>query len=391
MKRILAILTLILFAIPTAPAALAADTSPPQLVDFTIQADDFGRMSADIANSDASAKVRFIISDDSEIALPNLLIKSLSTTQMTSFATVKELSRTGKLVSYEATAVIKVGQSPRVWEWILYPLKDVLGNSSSGFGPGGSWESKIDVTDLQYTSGILHCERNFIRWNSKVKEFIDNEKRLNYPQEFAIARLKSKTPVEIFDLNKCTNMQYDPISLWAQIDELDYLLDMHLLAYNERQERETERLNSELIAQMELKQKENEKQAALDKILVDVKARAEAEANSMKLKDELNSDSVKLSNLIDKLLNTSLTTSIKNELKSVKSNLSSLTTEFNGINLLELQKFNMYKTNLSNLNMKYLKAYPAASKKTTITCVKGKLTKKITAVKPVCPKGYKKK
>ena len=30
-------------------------------------------------------------------------------------------------------------------------------------------------------------------------------------------------------------------------------------------------------------------------------------------------------------------------------------------------------------------------KKLTITCVKGKLTKKVTAVKPVCPKGYKKK
>jgi hypothetical protein len=30
-------------------------------------------------------------------------------------------------------------------------------------------------------------------------------------------------------------------------------------------------------------------------------------------------------------------------------------------------------------------------KKTTITCVKGKLTKKVAAVKPVCPKGYKKK
>jgi hypothetical protein len=33
----------------------------------------------------------------------------------------------------------------------------------------------------------------------------------------------------------------------------------------------------------------------------------------------------------------------------------------------------------------------AAAKKITITCVKGKLTKKVTAVKPVCPKGYKKK
>jgi hypothetical protein len=34
---------------------------------------------------------------------------------------------------------------------------------------------------------------------------------------------------------------------------------------------------------------------------------------------------------------------------------------------------------------------PAAAKKTTITCVKGKTSKKVTAVKPVCPAGYKKK
>jgi hypothetical protein len=36
-------------------------------------------------------------------------------------------------------------------------------------------------------------------------------------------------------------------------------------------------------------------------------------------------------------------------------------------------------------------AKAAASKKTTITCVKGKSIKKVTDVKPVCPKGYKKK
>ena len=40
-----------------------------------------------------------------------------------------------------------------------------------------------------------------------------------------------------------------------------------------------------------------------------------------------------------------------------------------------------------------VKPMPVASplKKTTITCVKGKLTKKVTAVKPKCPAGYKKK
>lgn len=36
-----------------------------------------------------------------------------------------------------------------------------------------------------------------------------------------------------------------------------------------------------------------------------------------------------------------------------------------------------------------LKAKESATKKTTITCIKGKLTKKVTAVKPKCPSGYK--
>jgi hypothetical protein len=34
---------------------------------------------------------------------------------------------------------------------------------------------------------------------------------------------------------------------------------------------------------------------------------------------------------------------------------------------------------------------PAAAKKGTITCVKGKISKKVTAVNPKCPTGYKKK
>jgi hypothetical protein len=34
---------------------------------------------------------------------------------------------------------------------------------------------------------------------------------------------------------------------------------------------------------------------------------------------------------------------------------------------------------------------PPAKKASTITCVKGKITKKVTAVSPKCPQGYKKK
>ena len=38
---------------------------------------------------------------------------------------------------------------------------------------------------------------------------------------------------------------------------------------------------------------------------------------------------------------------------------------------------------------RHQQAIESSSKKTTITCVKGKLTKKVTAVKPKCPSGYK--
>jgi hypothetical protein len=34
---------------------------------------------------------------------------------------------------------------------------------------------------------------------------------------------------------------------------------------------------------------------------------------------------------------------------------------------------------------------PIIKKKTTITCVKGNVSKKVTAVSPKCPAGYKKK
>jgi hypothetical protein len=39
---------------------------------------------------------------------------------------------------------------------------------------------------------------------------------------------------------------------------------------------------------------------------------------------------------------------------------------------------------------KKAEAKVALKKKITITCVKGKLSKKVTAVKPKCPNGYKK-
>ena len=58
----------------------------------------------------------------------------------------------------------------------------------------------------------------------------------------------------------------------------------------------------------------------------------------------------------------------------------------NGLNI----SFNSVEQFSQNeLDEEVSKAAAAATKKTTIICVKGKLTKKVTSVKPKCPTGYK--
>jgi serine protease len=138
------------------PYAQAADTAPPQLLDWTLQ-----DTNVDISKGDGKATVKFILSDESGIELPNLLLKSLDTTQMTSFATVKEIIRSGKLISYEATVIVKFGQAPKNWQWVLYPLRDSLGNASTSFGPDSKWPSTVVVTDgvfmAKIQSDIAQC------------------------------------------------------------------------------------------------------------------------------------------------------------------------------------------------------------------------------------------
>ena len=204
MKRLLlSILTVFAFIASSVPQAMAADTSPPELVDWSLTVNK-----ADISKTDAIVTVRFILSDDSAIALPSLLLKSLSSTQMTSFATVKELSRSGKLVSYEASAVIKFGQSPKVWEWVLYPLRDVLGNSSTSFGPGGTWRTQISVVDATFTDDILQCEGLVNNWNKQVEKFQLLESKYSGAQEIAIARLKFRMPIEALQVVNCNNQDF---------------------------------------------------------------------------------------------------------------------------------------------------------------------------------------
>jgi len=284
-RRILIPLLVLGIAFPLAAPAFAADTSSPQLLDWTLV-----DTSKDISNGDATAVVRFILSDESEISTPNLLMKSLSTTQMTRFATVKEISRSGKLVSYEASTVINFGQSSGYWEWVLYPLKDKIGNSNSNFGPGGSWNSKVVILDSKFTNyeyaQVRKCLAYVPRHNQNINRYLLLKSLDPNNELLAVLNLKYNFPSSIIDSGLCTS-DAEQILKIVITDDLSEFVD---------------RISEEIDAKKVDK-------AAADKAAADKAAADKA----------------------------------------------------------------------------------ALLKKTTITCIKGKLTKKVTAIKPVCPAGYKKK
>jgi len=277
------------------PVALAADTSPPLLVDWTLETSI-----VDISTTPSKATVKFILSDDSKITEPKLLVKSLETTQLSSFALVKEVARSGKLVSYEATATINVGQSPREWEWVLYPLTDELGNASNSFGPGGVWPSKFIVFDKSYTylnyNSIRTCLSGLGAFNRVLTKFFTLQKMDPDNVQLSVLKLKYALPESVIDGKLCETQTVRITTVYGPNQAVD-------LADTLQTVQEEINLKNAKAAQ-----------AAADKAAADKAAADKAAA-----------------------------------------------------------------------------AKAALLKKSTIICVKGKLSKTITAVKPVCPAGYKKK
>jgi len=380
MKRILlgSLLALGLI-VSVAPPALAADTQPPILIDWKLL-----DQKADISNGDATVRVEFSLSDDSEIkSWVILLLSSKTSTQSSGLIYSKLMSKVGKISTYQGTATIGFGKAPGLWSWTVYPLGDVLGNDSSSFGPGGTWPVTImvfdkDFTEAKYLADIKAAEEKAAVDKAEAELKAKQEADAKAAADKAAAELKAK-----------------------QEADAKAAADKAAAELKAKQEADAKAAADKAAAELKAKQEADAK-AAADKAAAELKAKQEAdakaaaekaaaEATSVRLKSELNSEANKLLVLIDKLLKTASAGATKNELISLKSTLNTLTLEFNRGILFEGALLKMYKNDLTGLNLKYTKIYSALNKKTTITCVKGKLTKKITAVKPVCPMGYKKK
>ncbi len=150
-----------------------------------------------------------------------------------------------------------------------------------------------------------------------------------------------------------------------------------------------------------------ETKAKADKAAIELKAKQEAEAAKLaaELKVKQDSDLEKCVTLNVRLFD--LRTLISNYQEKYPGNLEFVRLERVLPSTLQC---NLYKqtsfsllvaqldSSLATLDIDVMTTVSAAAgksatevKKVTITCTKGKLTKKVTAVKPVCPKGYKKK
>jgi hypothetical protein len=342
--RISHLLLPVALIISSTSPAIAADNAPPQLVDWNSGG------GADITNSDGQVKANFILSDDSEIELPKLILKSLTTTQMTSFATVKVIQKSGKLTSYEATAVVQKGQAARTWEWILYPLGDSLGNRSTIFGPGANWNGTVAIYNSEYTGETASCERAVTSWNTQIERLEAAEKKFFGYEDFSVLRLKFYPPIIKVDQTFCATKPVDLATVLGLANSATGLgVDL-----------------SEVLDRVTAKRQEAADNAASNPRIAAAKIKY----------SELNSE-------IDRLIKQY--PSKKSEIELYKKKMA-IFERIDQVNVTNVE------LNLAGIESKLVAMRSVYGKiARTITCTKGKLTKKVTDVNPKCPAGYKKK
>jgi hypothetical protein len=149
-----------------------------------------------------------------------------------------------------------------------------------------------------------------------------------------------------------------------------------------RQKQEAE---AKAAAELKAKQEAEAKAAAELKAKQEAEAKAAADAAILKLQiDEFNEISAAYREMMNKIVAMKLTFPFTSSLLGMETKMKKLTIALG-------EDPTTARTNITNVN-KWLDANKKVWEKTqkmVITCVKGKLTKKVTAVKPKCPSGYK--
>ena len=370
MKRIVLCLLLVVgFAMPIAPSAFAADTNAPVLLDWKLI-----DLKTDISNGDGILRIQFSVSDESDISDPLSNVGSTTTTQQTGFAFPNLISKVGNVSTYSAEATVKFGQAPGLWRWLFFPLRDALGNSSQSFGPSGSWPINVWVYDKEFTEAKrLTAEAAAAKAAADAKAIADK----------AAAEAKA-----IGDAKAAA----DKATAEKAAAEAKAIADKAAAEAKAIADKAAAEAKAIGDAKAAADKATAEKAAAEAKAIAD-KAAADANRREQTIRvTPFRTGSVSLSSI-------GLPTSVNST-----SNLSVFA--YNSTNKVCVFENGMIRTKTSgrcviafsqegnsefkpasNLILEF--TITDTTKKTTITCTKGKLTKKITAVKPKCPAGYK--
>jgi hypothetical protein len=136
--------------------------------------------------------------------------------------------------------------------------------------------------------------------------------------------------------------------------------------------------------------------AAADKAAAD-KAAAEKAAAGKAAQDKVAADKAEIRNLLDSVANQIASLKLKygaNIVRVQQSTFDRLNLAFQVVNESGYSEIHLLaqkvQSELLALEQVFAKE-KSALKKTTITCIKGKVTKKVTGTNPKCPSGYKKK
>jgi hypothetical protein len=267
--------------------------------------------------------------------------------------------------------------------------KNSMYESTNGFYGDIWWTSDSPISTLQRDEG----HHNFIKPWSLISQTVTPE----YVEETWFATVKAPSGfgrwrlgmVIIDDKVKNYSIYRFDNSLWgyqAPYSEVGFAFSPAAPVINA----------SYVVSQQLTAEKAAAEKAAAEKAAAE-KAAAEKAAAEKAAQDKVAADKAEIRNLLDSVANQIASLKLKygaNIVRVQQSTFDRLNLAFQVVNESGYSEIHLLaqkvQSELLALEQVFAKE-KSALKKTTITCIKGKVTKKVTGTNPKCPSGYKKK
>jgi hypothetical protein len=409
------------YIVASIPNAAAADTKAPVLTSWKLI-----ETKADISSGPAKVSVEFSVTDETFIQSPNLTLGSRSTTQSLGFATVEKIAGNDKAATFRATSTIPINSAPGQWSWSLFPLRDSLGNSGA-FGPGDAYSNIVEVVgSATDTSQQIKAKQEADAKAAADKAAADKAAADKAAADKAAADLKAKQEADakasntalIPPGNVSCSLTSSGVSFGVSltftsgnvvIGNLTYDWDYAILIegkdptlvsnYLPRQFFRTTTANSLNLSYEELLALASKNPGSTVLIfaspknsLPDVSVKnTSGKGCYVELKAVLKNKQDAEKAAADAKAAAELKAKQEAELKAAAELKAKEEADLRAAAELKAKQDAELKAAAELKAKQEAAAKAALVKKVTITCVKGKTVKKVTAVKPKCPAGYKKK